>query len=219
VLLTARMMRKLAAIFFPTYVFLLIMRHEFIVGLFTVQYIQSIPVFAVNLALIPLGVFLVDPIMRAHAAHRHFLVKLHAILLVGLAVALSVSIVRFGLIGAVTLMVVFTYVGRAATVWKVIRILDVKPRDIALLTDVAKIAGASMAAGLVTSVARSYALGLPPLGTLAVCGVVFAIVYVAATLAFGVLAAEERAFIVTYLRRTTRSSSPSLAPAASVARD
>jgi O-antigen/teichoic acid export membrane protein len=219
VLLTARMMRKLAAIFFPTYVFLLIMRHEFIVGLFTVQYIQSIPVFAVNLALIPLGVFLVDPIMRAHAAHRHFLVKLHAILLVGLAVALSVSIVRFGLIGAVTLMVVFTYVGRAATVWKVTRILDVKPRDIALLTDVAKIAGASMAAGLVTSVARSYALGLPPLGTLAVCGVVFAIVYVAATLAFGVLAAEERAFIVTYLRRTTRSSSPSLAPAASVARD
>jgi hypothetical protein len=212
-------MRKLAAVYFPTYVFLLVMRHEFIVGLFTARYIQSVPVFAVNLAMIPLGVFLTDPIMRAHAEHRHFLVKLYGILLVCLTVALSVSIVRFGLLGAITLMVVVTYVGRAATVWKVIRILDVKRRDIALLIDVAKIGGASMVAGLVTGVARSYALGLPPLGTLAVCGVVFAIVYVAATLAFGVLAAEERAFIVTYLRRTTRSSSPSLAPAASVARD
>jgi hypothetical protein len=95
----------------------------------------------------------------------------------------------------------------------------VKRRDIALLIDVAKIGGASMVAGLVTGVARSYALGLPPLVSLAVCGVVFGIVYVAATLAFGVVDTEERAFIVRYLWRTAGSSSPRVTQAASLARD
>src|SRR5207245_3824786 len=66
VLLTARAVRKLAAVYFPAYAFLLIMRREFIVGLFTDRYAASIPVFAVNLTLIPLGVLLLVPIMRAH---------------------------------------------------------------------------------------------------------------------------------------------------------
>jgi O-antigen/teichoic acid export membrane protein len=219
VLLTARVMRKLAAVYFPTYVFLLVMRHEFIVGLFTARYLESIPVFAVNLALIPLGVFLVDPIMRAHAEHRHFLMKLHGIMLVCLTVALSVSIKRFGPVGAITLMVVFTYAGRAATVWKVIRILGAKAQDVWLLTDVAKIAAAATVAGLVTAVIRSFALGLPPLVNLAVCAGGFGVVYVAATLMFGVVTTDERAFIVTYLWRTNGSSSARLAQAALLARD
>src|SRR5262249_25540546 len=35
VLLTSRVMRKLAAVYFPSYLFLLVMRHEFITALFT----------------------------------------------------------------------------------------------------------------------------------------------------------------------------------------
>jgi O-antigen/teichoic acid export membrane protein len=219
VLLTARVMRKLAAVYFPAYVFLLIMRHEFIVGLFTVRYLQSVPVFAVNLALIPLGIFVVDPIMRAHAEHRHFLVKLHGILLVCLTVALSLSIKRFGLMGAITLMVVFAYVTRAATVWKVIRILDAKRHDLVLLNDVAKIGGAAILAGLATMGARPYASGLPPLVSLAVCAAGFGIVYVTAALVFGVVDAEERAIVVKYLSRVAGGFSSRLTQAASLARD
>jgi O-antigen/teichoic acid export membrane protein len=203
ILLTARVMRKLAAIYLPAYVFLLVMRHEFIVGLFTDRYLGSIPVFAVNLTLIPLGVFVVDPVMRAYAEHRHFLVKLHAILLVGLTVALALCIGRFGLIGAITLMVVFTYIGRAATVVKVVRILGVQAHDVVLYADVVKIGGAAAVAGLVTAILRPLTSGLPPLLALASGAVCFGIVYVAATLAAGVVTPEERAVVLSSLRRVT----------------
>jgi len=211
VLLTARVMRKLAAIYLPAYAFLLVMRHEFIVGLFTDRYVDSIPVFAVNLTLIPLGIFVVDPVMRAYAEHRHFLVKLHAVLLVCLSVALALSIRRFGLIGAITLMVVFTYVGRAATVMKVIRILGLRAHDAVLYTDVVKIGGAAAVAGLATTLIRSLTSGLAPLAALAVCGICFGIVYAAVILAAGVVTQEERLAALNSLRRVTGRSGPALA--------
>jgi hypothetical protein len=211
VLLTARVMRKLAAIYLPAYAFLLVMRHEFIVGLFTERYVESIPVFAINLTLIPLGIFVVDPVMRAHAEHRHFLVKLHALLLLGLAVALAVSIGRFGLLGAITLMVVFSYVGRAATVLKVVRILGVRAKDVALYTDVLKIGGAAAVAGLAIAVVRPLTSGLPPLFALAACGIGFGVVYVAALLVAGVVTPEERSAAFDSVRRVFGRSGPALA--------
>jgi len=190
-LLTARVMRKLAAVHFPAYAFLLVMRREFIVGLFTDRYLASIPVFAVNLTLIPLAILLVDPIMRAYAEHRHFLVKLHGLLFAGLTVALYFSVKRFGLVGAITLMVVSNCAGRIVTVARVVRILKVEPRDIALFTDVGKIGVAAAAAGLLTAIARTLVAGAPPLVALAVCGVWFSIVYAAAILASRVITPDE----------------------------
>jgi O-antigen/teichoic acid export membrane protein len=211
VLLTARVMRKLATIYFPAYAFLLVMRHEFIVGLFTERYVESIPVFAINLTLIPLCIFVVDPVMRAYAEHRHFMVKLHGILLVCMAVALALSIGRFGLIGAITLMVVFTCIGRAATVMKVIQILDVRIHDVMLYVDVVKIGAAAAVAGLATTMTRSLTSGLDPLFALVVCGVCFGIVYVSVMLIAGVVTPEERSVALSYIRRVTGGSGPVLA--------
>ena len=205
IVLTANVMRKLAAVYFPAFALLFVMRREFIVGLFTDRYVDSIPIFAINLTLIPLGIFLVDPVMRAYAEHRHFLLKLHSVLIVSLAVALSVSVGRFGLVGAITLMVAFQYLGRAATLLKVFRMLRVQPRDIVLLGDVGKIAAAATAAGLTTTLARSFASGLPPLVSLAVCGVFFVAVYAAGLLALGVATAEERAVVLSGFWRVNRS--------------
>jgi O-antigen/teichoic acid export membrane protein len=216
VLLTARVMRKLAAIYFPAYAFLLVMRREFIVGLFTDRYVESIPVFAINLLLIPLCVFVVDPVMRAYAEHRHFLVKLHAILVVGLTIALALSIERFGMLGAITLMVVFTYAGRAATVMKVIRILGVQRRDMILYTDVVKIGGAAAVAGFATTMLRSLTSSLPPLVSLAVCGIWFALAYVTVIVAAGVVTAEERSIASTFVKRITGRSGTALAKPAVV---
>jgi O-antigen/teichoic acid export membrane protein len=215
VFLTARVMRKLAAIYLPVYVFLLVMRHEFIVGLFTERYLESIPVFAINLTLVPLAIFVVDPVMRAYEEHRHFLVKLHATLLVGLTMALALSIRRFGLLGAITLMVVFTYIGRVATVMKVIRIVGVTVADIMLFTDVLKIAAAAGLAGLVTSLVRSATSGLAPLVALGVCGVGFGIAYVICSIVFGVVTPDERAWLALRLSRVTGRSSPPLPASAS----
>jgi len=215
-LLTARVMRKLAAVHFPAYAFLLVMRREFIVGLFTDRYLASIPVFAVNLTLIPLAILLVDPIMRAYAEHRHFLVKLHGLLFVGLTLALYFSVRRFGLVGAITLMVVSNYVGRIATVARVVRILKVEPRDIALFTDVGKIGVAAAAAGLLTAVARTLVAGAPPLVALAVCGVWFSIVYAAVILASRVITPDEWRLVQSVLPPGSGHSSGTMKVATSI---
>ena len=52
--LIARMMRKLAAVYFPLYAGLLVTGREFVTVLFTERYDASWPIFAVNLTLIPL---------------------------------------------------------------------------------------------------------------------------------------------------------------------
>jgi len=208
VLLTARVMRKLAAVYFPAYAFLLVMRREFITALFTARYADSIPVFAVNLALIPLGV------MRAYAEHRHFLLKVHGALVVCIVIALPATISRFGLVGAITVVVITNGLARGALLVKAIRILPVEPRDIALLTDVAKIAAASTAAAVLTTLTRFMSSSLPPLAALVVCGVCFGIGYATAALALGVLTSEERESILDYLGRMMRRPSPRLTGAA-----
>jgi hypothetical protein len=196
----------------------MVMRREFIVGLFTDRYLASVPIFAINLTLIPLGMLMVDPIMRAYAEHRLFLVKLHGILLVLLTAALALTIGRFGLIGAITLMVTFTYIGRFATAIKVIRILRVTARDAVLLIDVAKIAGATVAAAAMASLARTLTLHMPPLAALAICGAAFASVYAAAIVGFGIATPEERAIVVNRIFGALRSPRP-LAQAATFARE
>jgi len=214
VLLTARVMRKLAAVYFPAYAFLLVMRREFITALFTARYADSIPIFAVNLALIPLGVLLVDPIMRAYAEHRHFLLKVHGALVVGLVTALPATISRFGLVGAIAVVVMTNALARGAILVKAIRILPVEPRDIGLLTDVAKIAAASAIAAVPTTLTRFMSSGLPPLVAVVVCGVCFGIGYAAAALALGVVTPEERDSLLDYVGRMTRRPSPRLSGAA-----
>jgi O-antigen/teichoic acid export membrane protein len=213
VLLTARVMRKLAAVYFPAYAFLLVMRREFITALFTTRYSDSIPVFAVNLTLIPLGVLLVDPIMRAYAEHRHFLLKVHGTLVVCIVLALSTTISRFGLVGAITVVVIANGLARAVILVKALRILAVERRDIVLLTDVAKIAVAVVTAAVLTTFTRFVSSGLPPLVALVVCGVCFGIGYATAGLALGVPTSEERERVLNYVVRVARRFSPGLTEA------
>jgi O-antigen/teichoic acid export membrane protein len=219
VLLTARAMRKLSLMYFPAYAFLMVVRREFIVGLFTDRYVASVPIFALNLTLIPLGIFMFDPIVRAYAAHRHFPMKLHASLLLGLAIALPIAIARFGLIGAISAVVVVNVVSRAAGLMKIISILKVEARDIVLLTDVGKAAVAAAAAGLLTAVVRPLVSGVPPLATVAVCAVWFGAIYVVAALLLGVVAEGERKMALDVFRRATGGSVPRLPRRALPAQD
>jgi O-antigen/teichoic acid export membrane protein len=190
-LLTSRAMRKLAAVYFPAYAFLLVMRREFIVGLFTDRYAASIPVFAINLTLIPLGVLLIDPIMRAYAEHRLFLVRLYAAILASLLVLLPPAIDRYGLVGAISIVVICQALGRAAIVLKVIRILEMKRVDLALFADVGRFAVAAAAAAMLTAIVRPLLAG-PALLVLAGCAVCYGAAYVAASIAFKAVTRDER---------------------------
>jgi O-antigen/teichoic acid export membrane protein len=194
-MLTMQAMRKLAVAFFPVYAFLLVMGREFIVFFFSERYAASWPIFAVNITLIPLGILQLDPIMRAYAENRSFLLKLNAVLLVAMLLAFLLGTKMLGLVGIISLVVVFHVAGRLAMAWQSARVIGVKRGDWRLLKDVGKIALATVAAAAATAALRPAMQGMKPLAALAVGGVVFGLVYLAAVLALAVVTPQERAML------------------------
>jgi len=199
--LVARVMRKLAAVYFPLYAFLLVAGHEFIAVLFTERYAESWPVFAVNLTMLPLSILVLDPITRAYAEQRHFIVKLYAALLVIMFPALWFGMRWLGLVGAIAAVVFVNFLGRAATAVRLARVVGVGRGDVALLGDVGKLALAALAAGGVTWCVRASLQGLRPFVLLAVCGAACAVAYGVATLLLGVPTPEERGLVRRQLAR------------------
>jgi O-antigen/teichoic acid export membrane protein len=189
---TAAAMRKLAAVYFPLYALLLVTGHEFISFFFTERYAASWPIFAINLTALPFLVFIADPIIRAHAEHRYFLLKVRAVTVILLFGALWFATSRFGLLGAITAMACANILDRLIEAFKAWRIVGVTRRDAPLLKDVGKVALASALAAGLTAVARLVMLGARPFFVLAVCGIVFACAYVALVWLLGVPTAEER---------------------------
>ena len=195
VALTARVIRKLAFIFFPMYAFLIVMGREFLTALFTDQYSPSWPIFAINLTMLPLGIFVSDPIMRAYAEHRQFLPKLYFVLAVLLSVGLWIGTSRFGLIWVVSVVVGVNIIGRVATWIKVAGILRIRWGDAMLLKDVGKLAIAAGVASIITAFARSALSGFRPISMLVICAGIFGLVFLAGIALLGILTVEERLYL------------------------
>ncbi len=192
--LISRMMRKLSAVYFPLYVFLLVSGRDFILTLFTARYLASWPIFAVNITLIPLAIIAsaYDPVMRAYAQHRYFLLRVRLVMLALLSVALWFATKHFGLIGAITTMAAINCLERFVTGIKVKRILGITRQDLGLFKDMAKLGLASIIAGAATFFARSFMLGAKPFFALVGCAVLFAVTYIAAMFLLGVVSEDER---------------------------
>ena len=200
-LITAQTMRKLAAVYFPLYAFLLVAGREFIVVLFTERYLASWPIFIVNLTALPSFVLITDPIMRAYAEHRFFLLKVRSVTVVLLFPALWFGTLRFGLVGAITIMVCFSLADRFVETAKAWSIVGVRWRDAALLKDLWKVAAASAVAGGAAALARQglAAGGARPFVVLLLCAAVFGAAYVAAMALLGVVTPDERAAVRRHL--------------------
>jgi O-antigen/teichoic acid export membrane protein len=177
VLLLARAAGKLAGVYFPVYVFLMIVGREFIRVVFTAQFADSWPIFAVNLTLLPLGVVLLDPLFRAYERERYFLLRLRLALAATLIVTLSLFTARLGLLGVVTLVVTIAVVERAVMAVHFARLLGVTANDIVLLADIRKLAVAALGAGVAAEWTRAFLARSNALSVLAGCGAAFAIVY------------------------------------------
>jgi O-antigen/teichoic acid export membrane protein len=180
VLLLARAARKLAVVYFPVYVLLLVVGREFIRVLFTARFADSWPIFAVNLTLLPLGIVLLDPLYRAFERERYFLLRLRIVLALTLILALWLFTARLGLVGVIALVVAITATERVVMAIHFARLLGVTARDAVLLRDIAKIAAAALAAGVVAEVVRRCFLGGSAVALLAECAAAFGVVYLAA---------------------------------------
>ena len=192
ILVTAQTMRKLAAVYFPLYAFLIVTGREFLTVLFTEQYLASWPIFVIHLTTVPFFVLITDPIMRAYAEHRFFLLKVRVVTVVLLFFALWYGTLYFGLVGAIFIMVAFSLADRFIETAKAWRIVGVRWSDAALLKDVGKVAIAALAAGAITAVARMFATGQRPFVVLVACGIVFTCSYVAFVYLLRIPSLEER---------------------------
>ncbi|HEU4509742.1 MAG TPA: oligosaccharide flippase family protein [Pyrinomonadaceae bacterium] len=202
--MAARVARKLALVYLPLYAFLIVMGREFLTALFTQQYAASWPIFAINLTLLPLSIFVSDPIMRAYAEHRQFLPKLYLVLALLLFGALWMGTGRFGLIWAISAVVVISILGRLATWIKIGSMLHIRWRDAVLLKDAGKIAIAAAVSGIVIAFVRLGLIGLHPLSMLAVSAAVFGVIFLALILLLDVPSTKERLFVRKQLSRFTR---------------
>lgn len=189
--LMARVMRKLAAFFFPMYAFLMVAGREFIAFLFTPAYLSSWPIFALNITVLPFFVVIFDPLVRAYSQHRYFLLKVRVVMFFVLIAGLWFGVARFGLLGAVGTVVLIGVAERLALLLKFGRVLGVSRRDLPLLGDVGKIALSSVAAAAVAAVVRALLHGFKPFPVLAACGISFGLVYVGALLLLKVVTEDE----------------------------
>jgi len=191
--LLSRVIRKQSLVYLPLYFLLLVIGRELIELLFTRQYLGSWPIFAVNLILIPLAIIssASDPVIRAYSAHRYFVLRTRALLVVLLVIGLWFFVPRFGMIGAITVMASISVLESAIIASRVISILRIRFRDLEFLRDVVKIGAAACSAGAVALLVRAVIADMVPFAILAVCGSVFVSVYLSLILITGVLTPEE----------------------------
>jgi O-antigen/teichoic acid export membrane protein len=204
VLMTARVMRKLAFVFLPAYALFIVIGREFITFLFTANYLGSWPIFALNLTLLPFSILVLDPVLRAFVEHRYFLLKLRIVMFFFLIVGLWYGSMQFGMIGAVATLVLIGAFERLALLVKFGRVLNVTKHDLVLFKDVGKLALAAAIAGITSAFVRSFLLGLKPFVILVVCGIVFALVYLAAILLLKIITGEEFDLVRNHLARLQR---------------
>lgn len=193
--------RKLALVYFPVYGILMVTGRDLIEVLFTRQYVDSWPIFAVALSFWPFGIIVMDPVTRAHG-ERYFFLALRLGICVAMVLVLWQYTAALGLLGVIATVMVANIAGWFVSALRMARLLQFERRDLALFGDVGRIALVTAAAALVALGVRLLLAPAAPWRTLLVCSTLFALVYVAGVAQWRVLRKDE---IIRLLREVTRS--------------
>jgi O-antigen/teichoic acid export membrane protein len=204
VLLTARVMRKLALVYFPLYAFLMLAGREFIAALFTARYAASWPIMMVNLTLLPFAIVSADSLARAYAGQRHYLLKIHLMLFPVMVISLWFATNWLGLIGAIWVVVISSLAGRFIMALRMGRVIGVRRSDIVLLKGPGLIAIAAGVAAAVCLPVRNALTTLKPAFSLAICAVCYGLVYFFLIVLMKIPAPDEWEFAQRYFARLRR---------------
>lgn len=153
--LTAAATNQLAAFQLPVFAILLIAAHDLIILLYTRRYEASANIFQVSLVLLVVGVFLLDPIVRAYKEMKHYLLGVKISTFIILFVALGPALRHFGMLGAAVTTVVLQVIERIIIACGAARAVDASAKDIRLYDDLFKVAGVTIVAGLVAHSLRN----------------------------------------------------------------
>lgn len=224
--LTTRAMSKLAFVYFPVYVFLLITAQTFIVTLFTTDYLASVPIFVINLTLLPLGILITDPIVRAYTELGRFLLALRFFILLGLTAALYYGLAFFDMKAMIAVAVAAILIEKLVAETVIARKLGFGAKDFHLFKTIGKTAIISIIAGVATyfvyANTREFLFGAGKfiaeqlsqtsrsgvadfVGgtlTLAVAAAVYAFVYLFAAYRSGIIETEEKRQFNDFLNKT-----------------
>ena len=199
--LSLHVMRKLALVYWPLYALMMIVANEFVVVLYTARFASSVPLLRLNLTLLPFMIIVQDPVLRAFAEHRYYLLAMRIVLVSILLAVLTTSLDRIGLMGAVSLVVAISLAERILIILKTTRVLGFGREDARELATLGRIAAITGAAASVGIGVRLLMIQQKPLIVLAVTATAFTAVYVALLLRTGSLQADERELAHRYWNR------------------
>jgi O-antigen/teichoic acid export membrane protein len=200
VALTMKAMRGLAFAYAPLFAFAFVMATQMITLLFSAKYLASVPIFRINLFMVLLAIVAVDPVVRAFQSEHLWMLRMNVLLLGVLIVALYFGTKQFGLAGAVSAVMLIQYTARSIFAWRMCRILKVRWADLGLLKDVLKTLLVAALAGISIVPLLRAVSGWLPVASLAVCGIVFCVIYLAGLLLLKVPSKEEVHMLKSRLR-------------------
>jgi O-antigen/teichoic acid export membrane protein len=174
---TVKAIRGLAFAYAPIFVFVSIAANQVITVLFSDEYLASVPIFRVNLMMVLLAIVAVDPVLRAFKSEYIWLLRMNIALLALLCVALYFGTTRFGLVGAVSCVIIVQYIARGLLVWKITRLLNVRWDDLRPLADVLKTLLVASVAGLSIAPLLRPIQHWGALASVMVCGAVYCGIY------------------------------------------
>jgi hypothetical protein len=135
---------------------------------------------------------MLDPIVRAYAEQRYFLMRLRLILFAILVPALWFAVGKFGPIGAIAVVVSTNLLEHMLVTVRSAKLIGFGRGDVYMLGDVGKLAVAAIAGALGALIAKPFVGSFKPLYVLAITGVVFLIFYISALLLLRIPTADER---------------------------
>ncbi len=184
---------KLGLFFVPAFALLFVIRHEFITVLFTTNYEASVPIFAVNLFSILLGMAVHLHVLRLFDQLKYFRLKLYLALIPVTFGALYLGLRLGGLVGISVAVVCVQTLDVAITMAVVGRILGVSRNDLKRLAPIFRNIAAAVLAALAASMTRFAFAHAKPLVLLLCCVSVFCAVHVTFAFLFGAIGEEEKA--------------------------
>lgn len=209
--ITAAATNRLSAMQFPLFMFLLVAGHDLIVLFYTKTYEKSADIFLITILLLPLSVFLMDPIVRAYKELRNFLLGVRIAIFVGLFCVLFPVIRHFGMMGAAIAAVAAQTIERIVMAWRAAKTVDATVKDVGLYLDLFKVTGVTIAAGVVAYMVRNLINPARLIPRIAAVGVCIGAIYLAAMFVFRLpgweMLSKERIFslVRTTLARMTHA--------------